>query len=246
MKVYLRKITGIEDALVSMLMSRRSWSAEKEQKLRHLVNVNTTMTTGFDGFIVTEDYVHQMNLLEKYAIEYHETTLLRFIDLTFVVEGLHRAAQDDFDAHAKRLDNRIIRASTRMGSFKEGEKSEYYKDKIMYPLEAFKAAGITIPEKVFDADGDEYILRDFGYVRKDLADIQDVKRGLYPLAIPSNFICKVQYPELCHIVQFRDKSGHAHPELQKMIEDLKKQVMEANPMLGRNLNKLQMEPGETK
>ena len=45
------------------------------------------------------------------------TTLLRFIDFTFLVEGMHRAGQDDWDSHAKRFANRIVRLSTRYSKF---------------------------------------------------------------------------------------------------------------------------------
>ena len=67
---------------------------------------------------------------------------------------------------------------------------------------------------------------------------------MYPLAIPSNFIAKVQYPELCHIVQHRDRYTSANPELIEMIEDVKLQLNNLFPVLGENLNRLQMQPGQ--
>ena len=57
--------------------------------------------------------------------------MLRFEDISVVVEGLHRGATDDLDSHAKRMDNRIIRSSTRLADYHEGEVSEWYEDKII-------------------------------------------------------------------------------------------------------------------
>jgi hypothetical protein len=247
MKVYLNQITGIDDAAVSMLMSKRSWTRDKEMELRNLV-YNATTKEGFTANCshdVMTAYMDLMDKLIKYGVGQMHTTLLRFIDLSFTVEGLHRAGQDDWDAHTKRLDNRIIRASTRLGTFKEGEVSEYYKDKIKFPFEVLEKLGIPMPDEFYE-DGVTYSKVDYGYVRKDLKDIQDVKRGLYPESIPSNFIFKVQYPELCHIIQFRDNKGHAHPEVQYVAEQIKEAVYTANWNLGDNLTKLVMEPGENR
>ena len=51
--------------------------------------------------------------------------MLDFVTISVTVEGIHRAGQDDWDAHAKRFDNRIIRSSTRLADFSEGEMSDY-------------------------------------------------------------------------------------------------------------------------
>lgn len=238
MKIYLNKITGVDDALVSLLMSRRSWTREKELAIRDRVKA----ATDANGFLVDRgaEFDKDLQKLVKYGIEYGHTTLLRFIDLSFVVEGLHRGAQDDFDAHAKRLDSRIIRASTRLGNFQGGEMSNYYKDKIIFDEEAAEIAGIKLPESV-ERDGVKFVKAAYGYIREDLKEENDAKRGLYPLSIPSNFIFKVQYPELCHIVQHRDKNSHANPELKEMTEMLKAEVTEKFPMLGENLTKLRMQ-----
>ena len=52
-------------------------------------------------------------------------TVLRFIDISIMTEGLHRAGQDDVDAHARRFDNRIIRSSTRLSTFSDDEISVF-------------------------------------------------------------------------------------------------------------------------
>lgn len=245
MKVYLNKITGLDDALVSLLMSKRSWTREKEIEARTMVKKHIDS----NGFLIDSDKEinDALDKLIKYGVECGHTTLIRYIDLSFTVEGLHRAAQDDFDSHAKRLDGRIVRSSTRLATFAEGEKSEYYQDKILYSDEACKALGIELPHEVIK-DGIKYVKTDFGYIREDLEEDKDAKRGLYPLAIPSNFIFKVQYPELGHIVQHRDNTSHANPELKAMIESIKEQVAEKVPQLGKNLVKIRMQnyTGETK
>ena len=238
MRIYLNKITGVDDALVSLLMSRRSWTREKELEIREKVK----KAVDENGFLIdcSDAFAETLNKLEKYGVGYGHTTLLRYIDLSFTVEGLHRGAQDDFDSHARRLDNRIIRASTRLGNFENGEMSDYYKDKIMFNEDAAELAGVKLPDEV-ERDGVKFKKAAYGYIREDLLEDNDVKRGLYPLSIPSNFIFKVQYPELCHIVQHRDKNSHANPELKEMIEMLKVELNDKFPILGRNLTKLKMQ-----
>jgi len=259
MKVYLNKITGIDDAIESMLMSKKSWTPEKAGKIREIVFCSTISDGTYvglsrgannDHLIELDDtYRNYMEKIIHYGVDLHHTTLLRFIDLSFTVEGLHRAAQDDFDSHAKRLDNRIIRASTRLADFGPNEKSDWYKDKILYFPEVLKILQNT--DKAWEDmelpvtikyKGKMYVHSDYGYIEVGKQNNRDVKRGLYPEAIPSNFIFKVQYPELCHIVQLRDASSHAHPELQQMIEEIKCLVIKAQPWLGNNLNTLTMEP----
>lgn len=235
LKVHLNQITGIDDALVSLLMSKRSYTREKELMIRRMVREELTE----QGFL-KEDSERLQKELEKLFKYKEHTTLFRFIDLSFVVEGLHRGAQDDFDSHAKRLDNRIVRSSTRLAKFYDGEKSEWYQDKILYTDEILNFLGLEIPETV-DIDGARYVKTDFGYIREDLQNNKDARRGLYPLAIPSNFIFKAQYPELAHIVQHRDHTTGANPELKQMIEMLKEEVTDAVPILGKHLTLMRMQ-----
>jgi len=241
MKIFLNRITGIDDAMVSLLMSKRSWTREKEVEIRKLVKKNLTP----EGFLKGDDpeFLSMLNKIFKYGIEFGHTTLLRFIDLSYTVEGLHRGAQDDFDSHAKRLDNRIVRSSTRLATFKNGELSDYYLDKIMLPFTACEEAGIELPEQI-TKNGVTYQKMQFGYIdTKYLGtdEEKDVMRGLYPLGIPSNFIFKVQYPEFCHIVQHRDSKSGANPELKDMIEMAKADLVKKFKPLGENLTKLRMQ-----
>jgi len=242
MIVYLNSITGVDDALVSLLLSKRSWTREKELHIRRMVRNCLTE----DGFLNTEDkdFLGRIDRLIKYGVKEGHTTLLRFIDLSYTVEGLHRGAQDDFDSHARRLDSRIVRASTRLATFDDDEKSNWYHDKIMYPFEICKALGIALPNEYITPDGTKYVKATNGYINAEYLyhqDGHDVRRGLYPLAIPSNFIFKAQLPEFAHIVQHRDKDSHAHPELKQMIECAEEVLIEAFEPLGLQLTKIKMQ-----
>lgn len=241
MNIKISQISGLADAITSMYMSKRSWTREKEQEIRKLVFFNTMG----DGTVPSDPEIYPqfksiMDTLIKYGVEEGHTTLLRFIDITITVEGLHRAAQDDFDSHAARLNNRIVRSSTRLATFNETEKSEWYQDKILYPLEVLKLLHFDLPETV-ENNGIKFIKTDFGYVNQEYATDKDAKRGLYPLAIPSNFIAKAQYPEMAHIVQHRDINSHANPELKSMIEQFKVMLTQMNPWLGDNIMKVKMQ-----
>lgn len=245
--MYLNKITGLDDAMVSLLMSKRSYTREKEIEIRKMVEKHTDKNgkvVPCDDWTpeVKPDFDTWMDKLIKYGVKHGHTTLLRFIDLSFVVEGLHRAGQDDWDAHVARMDNRIVRASTRLGKFKEGEISEWYKDKIKFPFEVFEKLGIEIPMNV-TIDGKDYVRTDYGYIDTNLSHNQDVKRGLYPESIPSDFIFKVQYPELCHILQHRDsRSGCANPEVQILANEIESELTRWNKWLGENVWNVIMQP----
>ena len=130
MKVYLNEITGMADALVSMYMSKRSWTPELDEEIRE------EWSDFYHGCLDEEAYFKARNTTKiriesflKYA--WMHTTMLDFVTISATVEGIHRAGQDDWDAHACRFNNRIIRASTRLADFEEGEMSDFYKGKII-------------------------------------------------------------------------------------------------------------------
>jgi len=242
MKVYLNSVTGVDDALISLLISKRSWTREKEIDIRKMVRECLSI----EGFLSTNDikFLGEIDKLIKYGVNENHTTLLRFIDLSYTVEGLHRAGQDDFDSHTARLNSRIVRSSTRLATFNDNEKSEYYHDKILFPFEVCEALGIKLPECYYANYNDVYVKTDYGYINQKYIGTKeenDVKRGLYPLSIPSNFIFKAQLPEFAHIVQHRDEETNANPELIQMIELAKKELTEAFPPLGKQLTKIKMQ-----
>lgn len=226
MRVYLNEISGLWDAIDAMYFSKRTWTREKEEYLKKLYSEH------FDrwGMKIKEPSPEMQDLMNK-VFKWSRThiTLGRFLDFSFTVEGLHRGAQDDFDSHARRLENRIIRSSTRLADYKV-EKSDWYKDKILTMDEALSLYGIAVPEEI-KVGGVKYVRATNGYIREDLKDVRDVKRGLYMLSIPSDFVFKCNCTEFAHIVNERDADSHAHPELREMIEQAKALLEEQIPNL---------------
>lgn len=235
MQVYLNKISGYASAILSMYMSKRSYTRDLEKKIYDL----ESQCTHWDGTLLdfdTTEFSEFYSLLQKVCkIGSKHITLLRFIDLEFTVDGIHRGAQDDFDAHAKRLDNRIIRASTRLSSFGGDEKSEFYQDKILTTEEVLREhypdLFEQLPKEIYSSNPttgevNKYLRVDgLGYVREYFEEDNDVLRGLYRLSIPSSFTAKCNLTEFSHIVKLRDANSHAAPELKLMIELLLHEIV---------------------
>ena len=118
MNVTIRKISGFDDAINTMFISKRTWTPELEQEIYDTCSRVLDRNGFMKENIETEDYTKfskWMNSLVKFGKKH--ITMLRYIDFSCTVDGLHRAGQDDWDAHAKRYDNRIIRSSTRLADF---------------------------------------------------------------------------------------------------------------------------------
>ena len=226
MKVYLNRVDGIADAITSMYFSKRSWNRKKEKSIRYLIQSNTCISDGFchSYSSLDEQFKDDMRKLCKYGNKH--TTMLRFIDFSITVEDLHRAGQDDWDAHAKRFENRIIRASTRLADF------DYYKDKIIPTDEACKLFGLDLPQTI-NRDGVEYIKAVNGYIREDLKNNRDVKRGLYMESIPSSFIFKINLTEWAHVYRMRNSDSNANPEVKELAEEIQRQIESAVPWFTR-------------
>ena len=217
MKIYLNSITGVQDAIISMFMSKRSWTPE----LNEIIITTCNRVFNRNGFwyeaVDAQDLSVVNNWLEKlFKFGRKHITMLRYIDISVTVEGLHRGAQDDFDSHAKRLDNRIIRSSTRLARF-ENEKSDYYQGKILTTDEACNYLNIDLPNSIIVNDK-KYLKVINGYVLEENLNDKDILRGLYMLSIPSNNIFKCNLTEWSHIVKERDINSNANPELKEMIE----------------------------
>lgn len=238
MHVYLNKISGIDDAIVSMFISKRSWNREMEahiyQVCRQVLDhqgrllpreAHPELASAFDEF---------QGWLEKLVKwGWMHITMLRFIDMSITVEGLHRAGQDDWDSHAKRFNNRIIRSSTRLSTFSY-EMSDYYKDKILPTDLALSALGVTLPEKI-EVDGACYVKAVNGYIREGMEEDKDVRRGLYMLSIPSTFIFKIDLTEWGHVYKERNASGHANPEVKECCEAIADAITSFIPAFNREL-----------
>lgn len=234
MKVYVNEITGIADAIVSMFMSKRSWTREMETEIRGVCERVLDRRGSICADAAPEDlekYNAWTDSLVKWG--WRHITMLRFIDISVTVEGLHRAGQDDWDSHAARFNNRIIRSSTRLASF-DYEMSEWYQGKIIPTDTALDMLGIEAPE-VIEHNGERYVKGINGYVREDMKDNPDVKRGLYMLSIPSNFIFKVNLTEWAHVYKERNAKGSANPEVKLCCEAIADQISSLQPKFDREL-----------
>lgn len=232
MEVYLNRIDGIDDAIISMYQSKRSLTRELELEIRDEVSVFTDdqifrrgQERGVIGEITylspkLEKWIHT---LLKWGTRH--ITMLKFIDLSFTVYGMHRGAQDDFDSHAKRFDNRIIRASTRLATF-DKEMSDWYKDKIITTDEALEILDIDKPDKI-EVNGETYVKAVNGYIKEGFENSTDVMRGLYMLSIPSNFIVRVNLAEFAHVYKERNAKSNANPELKEAVESMAQQLEDA-------------------
>ena len=234
MNIYVNEINGIADAIVSMHMSKRSWTREKELEIRSVCEKVLTRAGRIAEDAEEEAltrYEAWMESLLKWG--WRHITMLRFIDISVTVEGLHRAGQDDWDSHAARFNNRIIRSSTRLASFGY-EMSDWYQDKIMPTDVALAFLGMEAP-KVLEKDGQTYVKTVNGYIREDMQDSADVKRGLYMLSIPSNFIFRVNLTEWAHVYKERNSGGTANPEVKLCCEGIADQIAQFKPRLDREL-----------
>lgn len=240
MKVYLNEMTGIADAIVSMFMSKRTWTKEKECHVRDVCNYVLDKTGALKSIneVSNDDDIGKFNIFADWMDVlikwgWKHTTMLRFIDMSITVDGLHRAGQDDWDAHAKRFNNRIIRTSTRLANFGD-ELSEWYSDKIISTDMALKSLGMDLPNTV-QVEGVMYSKAVNGYIREDYKDDPDAKRGLYMLSIPSNFIFKVDLTEWAHVYKERNKSGSANPEVKLCCELIADHIESFHKQFNREL-----------
>ena len=229
MKIYLNRIDGFDDAIISMFLSKRTLTRELECEIRQEVNACTQ--NEFSELLALGAFTHKTDKLDGWLHTLRKwcpkhITMGRFIDLSFTVYGMHRAGQDDIDSHAKRMENRIIRSSTRLADFSQGEMSDYYAGKIIPTDTALAVLGMSVPDEIVH-DGKTYVKGVNGYILKGLEGNKDVKRGLYMLSIPSNFIFRVNLTEFAHIYKERNRDGAANPEVKECIESAVDQLAEA-------------------
>lgn len=231
MKIPYLKITGWGGAIRSMYMSNKNYTAELEEKLLKCeAAYYASDCNAYGGDEDAEWFENEINKVIK--IGKHHITLLRYVDVEWVVDGLHRGAQDDFDSHAERFDNRIVRMSTRTNNDgKLAEISDWYKGKILTFQDLSDI--FNMPEEV-EKDGNIYTRTPFGYIQKDVIGTpieRDARRGLVPLAVSSTFIVKCQITELCHVYRERNRNGNAAPELKDMIEMVVERISKEVPAL---------------
>ena len=233
MKVTVNSMTGFEDAIVAMYISKRTWTPELDREIRMVCDTilfNNGKITYSDE-VCLERFNKWLSMLLRMGRKH--ITLLRYIDISIMTEGIHRAGQDDIDAHAMRFNNRIIRSSTRLAEFEEDEMSEYYKDKIITDAKVLKLIlGIEMPEEI-TYEGCKYVKTPNGYVKEEYKNNKDVKRGLYMLSIPSNFISKINLTEFGHVFKERNEDGGANPEVKEWAESVMRQITEFHNQITR-------------
>lgn len=234
MNVTVNSITGFEDAFVAMYMSKRTWTPELDKDIRStcdaVLDRNGRIVNDYDAESL-EKFNKWLGMLLRMGRRH--ITVLRYIDISIMTEGIHRAGQDDIDAHARRFDNRIIRSSTRLAEFSEGEMSDYYRGKIISTDEALNILNIDIPDS-FEFMGRTYYKSPNGYIKEGYEDNKDVKRGLYMLSIPSNFVSKINLCEWGHVFKERNKNGGANPEVKEWAEEVMKQITDMHNQITRD------------
>lgn len=234
MFVEVTSITGFYEAFVSMFMSKRTWTHELDEKIKVVCDNVVTKKGNINYYATSEDkeqFFKWLNMLLKMGKRH--ITVLRFIDITIMTEGIHRAGQDDLDSHARRFENRIIRSSTRLATFADGEVSDFYKDKVLTDGQVCKSLGYELPNEI-EYEGKTYVKSTNGYVLKEYENNKDVKRGLYMLGIPSNFISKINLCEWGHVFKERCADGGANPEVQEWAEQVMKQITEYHKEITRD------------
>ena len=224
MKATVTSITGFYEVFVSMFMSKRTWTPELDKEIRIVCNCVLTSDGRLKGNQGVESYkkfCKWLNMLLRMGKRH--ITVLRFLDITIMTEGLHRGGQDDVDSHATRFNNRFIRNSTRLATYSEGEMSDFYKHKVLTDGQACNILGFELP-KIIEHEGKTYVKSTNGYVLEEYKDNKDVKRGLYMLGIPSNFISKINLCEWGHVFKERCNDGSANPEVKEWAEQVMTQI----------------------
>lgn len=227
-------ITGFYGAFVSMFMSKRTWTPELDKEIKEVCD----SVLDNNGKLCEKQDSENLEKFNKWLgmllrMGKRHITVLRYLDITIMTEGLHRAGQDDIDAHARRFDNRIIRNSTRLAVYEEGEMSNFYKDKVLTDGQVCKILGYELPNEI-EYEGKTYVKSTNGYVLKEYENNKDVKRGLYMLGIPSNFISKINLCEWGHVFKERCADGGANPEVKEWAEQVMKQITEYHKEITRD------------
>ncbi|GEM_PF-835032 len=237
MEVKVIEISGYIPSFVSLFLTQKNCTPERVKDIIEVV----TNATDKQGFVIKDSEYYDrfndyMSKVIKYGVQYEHETILDFIKVSILMFGLHRGAQDDYDAHAKRMD--IIRTSSRHKAFvKHPEVSDWYKDKIIAFNGLEEIPGIVLPEYV-EKDGYKWIKTVWGYVREDLMKDGDVARGLIPLSISSDNVSTLSLRNLRHVYHMRRKGTHASPELQESMEDMRGELYEKSYHIGDFLGKV--------
>lgn len=234
MKATLKSITGFYGAFISMFMSKRTWTPELDVEVESTCRKVVDETGRIRQDAKKEDIEKFNNWLRMLLnMGKKHITVIRFLDMTILTEGMHRAGQDDIDSHAKRFENRIIRNSTRLATYDKGEMSDYYRSKVLTDGEACEILKIGLPDAI-EYEGNTYVKSTNGYILKEYENNKDVKRGLYMLSIPCNFIAKINLSEWGHVFKERCANGGANPEVKEWAEQITEQLAKFHEQITRD------------
>lgn len=90
MKTTVTSISGFAEAFESMFISKRSWTPELAIEIRRVcMEYELTDTPSLE---VKEKFNKWLDMLLRMGRRH--ITVLRFIDITIMTEGLHRGGQD--------------------------------------------------------------------------------------------------------------------------------------------------------
>lgn len=234
MKATLKSITGFYGAFISMFMSKRTWTPELDVEVESTCRKVVDETGRIRQDAKKEDIEKFNNwLCMLLNMGKKHITVIRFLDMTILTEGMHRAGQDDIDSHAKRFENRIIRNSTRLATYDKGEMSDYYRSKVLTDGEACEILKIGLPDAI-EYEGNTYVKSTNGYILKEYENNKDIKRGLYMLSIPCNFIAKINLCEWGHVFKERCANGGANPEVKEWAEQITEQLAKFHEQITRD------------
>ena len=273
----LFKVSGYEESIMSLRMSKGkfySWEAARDiQQLvyvctdergfvasekEHDLKLTALNSNRIVGNKITGDYERDVaefkrllqltfeNAMQKQT--HH--TLMKYIDISFITEGLHRGAQDDLDAHAIAFNNRITRYSTRLAEIDEVTLSEWYEDKVIPFSMAFDIIGADMPERI-ETEAGVFCYTPFGYMLEQYAAIssknglhKDVKRGLIGLGTPGPALWKTDIFNLRYVYHMRSKLTKANPELKMGMEQLADEIEKRIPVFGPYFRKVFTSSGQ--
>lgn len=228
MKVYVNSITGFPEAMESMYMSKRTWTPKLMKEIHDICHAVESHNASEEQTVKFNEMLGKVLKIGRRHI-----TLLRFIDIAMTVEGQHYAGVADIDSHSMRFNNRIIRSSTRLADFTQDEFSNYYRDKVMSTEAMAEVLGVVFPDEI-TVENDKWLKSPGGYIKAGYEADRDVKRGLYPLGIPSNFVAKINLTEWSHVFRMRNMDGGANPEVKEWAESVMEQITKKYPQITRD------------
>jgi len=251
MKVTVVEISGYQSAICAMYMTNRNLTPERRDDIKRVVEQATTRYGFINDDAPLEIRGAFLDYLEKtitYGLKHEHWQILKFINVHIMIEGLHRGAQDDYDAHAKRME--IIRSTTRTAKgANHAEFSDFYKGKIMtFDEMMVKSCGAGLQKVVYINDSDQtWIKKPWGYVLERYQNDPDVVRGLTGLGMASDNLSMVPYGEhLQHIYDLRrhnPRGKEANPELRLAMEMMRDELLLKCYPLGHYLGKVWVESG---